>query len=295
MPAISARSFASDSVSRSCPVCPSREAQLHVERRGDGEPLLLIQGMGANSAHWGEPFLARARRATSSSSSTTIAASGAAARSTGDVTTAGARAPTRSRSSTRSAIERAHVFGFSMGGMVAQELALAAPERVATLTLAGTSCGGTQSKPTSAEVVQALTTAVLSGDRERVLKTGFRLLFSSAFAADAANYPPFADGRARPSGDAAARCSTTSPPSSPTTRTGACAAWRAPTLVVHGTEDRMLTPSTATSSRRWSPARGSSCSTASATSLFWEQPERVAQLVREHAAAHAGRSGLAEP
>ena len=80
-----------------------------------------------------------------------------------------------------------------MGGMVAQELALAAPERVATLTLAGTSCGGTQSKPTSAEVVQALTTAVLSGDRERVLKTGFELALLAAFAADAANYPPFAE------------------------------------------------------------------------------------------------------
>jgi hypothetical protein len=28
----------------------------HYERRGDGPPLLLVQGMGANSLHWGEPF-----------------------------------------------------------------------------------------------------------------------------------------------------------------------------------------------------------------------------------------------
>ena len=38
-------------------------------------------------------------------------------------------------------IERAHVVGASMGGMVAQELACAAPSRVATLTLVFTSPG----------------------------------------------------------------------------------------------------------------------------------------------------------
>ena len=29
--------------------------------------------------------------------------------------------------------------------------------------------------------------------------------------------------------------------------------------------------------------------------VFWEQPERVAQLVRDHAAAHAARPGASEP
>jgi hypothetical protein len=30
---------------------------LYCERRGAGEPLLLIQGMAGHSLHWGEPFL----------------------------------------------------------------------------------------------------------------------------------------------------------------------------------------------------------------------------------------------
>ena len=39
-------------------------------------------------------------------------------------------------------LDSAHVMGISMGGMVAQELALQLPERVRTLTLGCTYCGG---------------------------------------------------------------------------------------------------------------------------------------------------------
>ena len=37
-------------------------SELHYERRGQGPPLLLIQGMGANGTHWGEPFPAELER-----------------------------------------------------------------------------------------------------------------------------------------------------------------------------------------------------------------------------------------
>jgi len=39
-------------------------------------------------------------------------------------------------------ISRAHVFGVSMGGMIAQELVLNYPEKVEKLVLCSTSCGG---------------------------------------------------------------------------------------------------------------------------------------------------------
>lgn len=39
-------------------------------------------------------------------------------------------------------IQKAHIFGISMGGMIAQEFALRHPDRVKTLTLGCTNCGG---------------------------------------------------------------------------------------------------------------------------------------------------------
>jgi 3-oxoadipate enol-lactonase len=54
-------------------------------------------------------------------------------------------------------IDSAHVVGFSLGGMVAQEIAIRSPQRVRSLAIGSTSAGGPGVKaPTAAELVSEL-------------------------------------------------------------------------------------------------------------------------------------------
>ena len=55
-------------------------------------------------------------------------------------------------------VDSAHVYGLSMGGMVAQEMAIRFPDRVRALVLGGTSHGGPRSVPPSPQVAAALAT-----------------------------------------------------------------------------------------------------------------------------------------
>jgi pimeloyl-ACP methyl ester carboxylesterase len=50
-------------------------------------------------------------------------------------------------------IKKADVIGWSMGGMIVQELALAYPDKVGRLVISSSTCGGIQSKPPAQEVL----------------------------------------------------------------------------------------------------------------------------------------------
>ena len=114
------------------------------ESRGDGAPLLLIHGLGY--ARWGwEPVadrLAERFRVLLFDN-----------RGIGESEvpqgpyTAAAMAGDALQVLDEADVERAHVVGTSLGGMVAQELALAHPERVDRLVLACTTPGGAGAFP----------------------------------------------------------------------------------------------------------------------------------------------------
>jgi len=90
-------------------------------------------------------------------------------------------------------ISKADVLGWSMGGMIAQQLAVTNPDRVGNLILYTTSCGGPNDRSTPPEVIQIGTNASMSQE-ERIQKLA-PLFFAPAswFEAhpDYLNYFPF--------------------------------------------------------------------------------------------------------
>src|SRR3954447_1345078 len=127
---------------RAGPISWSEEGPL--EEGAAGEPLLLIMGLGASSRLWYRllPWLRRQHRVILLDNRGT-----------------GASAPVRSRLTMRSlaadavgvldaaGVESAHVVGASMGGMIAQHLALDHRDRVRSLVLACTTAGGRAGAP----------------------------------------------------------------------------------------------------------------------------------------------------
>ncbi len=76
-------------------------------------------------------------------------------------------------------IEQAHVLGWSMGSLVAQEVALRHPEKVEKLVLYAANCGGAEAVQPSSEVLEELTNT--SGTPEEVGMRLFALLFPPEF------------------------------------------------------------------------------------------------------------------
>jgi len=119
----------------------TKAGDLHVEYyvEGSGPPLLLIMGLGGQSSSWGEPVLEGLQQ-----HFTTVRFSnrgtGATDKPAGGLTIA-QMAEDAAALMTAIGIGKAHVFGISMGGMIAQELALKHPERVQGLVLGCTNCG----------------------------------------------------------------------------------------------------------------------------------------------------------
>jgi 3-oxoadipate enol-lactonase len=260
------------------------EIELDCERSGSGPPLLLIMGMSGTALHWTEPFLDRLRR-----DFEVIVYDhrgvGASTRLEGPLTIA-QLAQDAAGLLAALELDSAHVLGISMGGMIAQELALADPELVRTLTLGCTYCGGPDSTPTDPAVLGRLSAAMASGDRELALRTGWEINVSRSMAADADAYAAF---------QAIARRRAVAVPVI-MAQLQACLAHDAsgrlpslelPTLVIHGTEDELLPVENGRQIASLIPGASLEIFEGAGHLFFWEQPERSAELVRTHAAVPA--------
>lgn len=112
--------------------------RLHVRVVGEGPPVLLINGLGAHTAMWAplERVLTAKFRVIE------FDAPGTGQSSTPPYpVSVPALAWLAARVLNDAGVTSADVLGYSLGGIVAQQLAVAAPARVRRLVLVGTSCG----------------------------------------------------------------------------------------------------------------------------------------------------------
>lgn len=259
------------------------DIELDCERSGSGPPLLMLMGMGGSSLTWGEPFL-QALRSDFEVIVYDHRGIGASTRLEGPITIL-EMAQDAAGLLGALGIERADVLGISMGGMVAQELALGRPELVRTLSLGCTYCGGEGSVQMSREVSDRITTARRSGDRERAIRTSWQVNVSPRFAADEAAFSRYREialtrAAALPVIEAQGRAISGHDTSQ---RLGELAL---PTLVMHGTLDQILP--VANGRMVAGLIAGSELEIFEDVGhlFFWEQPQRAAELVRANAAVH---------
>jgi 3-oxoadipate enol-lactonase len=127
--------------------------ELSYEEHGSGPPLLLIAGIPAVASDWrpvAERMAGNGRRAIAYDNR----GSGASTVTPGPYSTRGLAADAVALLD-HLAIDRADVFGMSLGGMIAQELAIGWPERVGRLVLGCTHAGIRHAAPQPRETARA--------------------------------------------------------------------------------------------------------------------------------------------
>lgn len=143
--------------------CDINGCNYYYEMVGQGEPLVMIRGLGSNSDHWylQLPVLNKHYRV--------LVFDNRGIAKTSDVD-----GPYSIRGMAEDTIglmdavgfEKAHIFSLSMGGMIAQEIALSYPQRVKGLILCVTHCGGVKQVPPAEEITNIFNAMIQEGTDE---------------------------------------------------------------------------------------------------------------------------------
>ncbi len=212
--------------------------RLHYETTGSGPPVLLVMGLGLPAAAWWRtvPVLAGSLQVITFDNR----GSGRSDRPSGGYSMAD-MADDAVAVLDAAGIERAHVYGISMGGMIAQEIAVRYPDRVMALVLGATSPGGAAGTPPDADTIGFLQRRpTMPAEEGRWASVPYVYSASTLreggqrIAEDFARreqMPFHVDGYLAQLAAAAAHDAAS--------RLGGIAA---PTFVVHGLEDRMVPP-----------------------------------------------------
>ncbi|HEU4905753.1 MAG TPA: alpha/beta hydrolase [Solirubrobacterales bacterium] len=265
------------------PTVDAGGTELNYVRSGAGEPLLLIQGMSATHLAWGQPFLSLLEQSFEciAFDNRGMGLSGPAQMPFGIADLAADTAALLDALE----LERVHVLGISMGGTIAQELALAHPERIRTLSLGATWSHSPADGLMSREDLQMLSEAAASGEQERVFRTMWEINLSPGFRADDSRFAAFAEMAA----------ALPAPQRVIVQQMQACIEHdtsdrldriELPTQVIHGTADRLIGVENGIELARLLGVSPRLLDDVGHL-FWWEQPQYSAELVRGHALATA--------
>ncbi len=253
------------------------DVRISYEVFGEGEPLVFVHGLGYDRRGWGplprllaEDFRVVLLDNRGVGESDVPEGPYAVAQMAADVVAVLDAA----------AIERAHVFGVSLGGYIAQELAVTHPGRVRRLVLASTAPGGTRSHPMPEAGLEAFRRFP---ELER--EAGLRLMVETSLGEHGVRErpeltdeiyryrleraPTFAGWQAQAYAGATFDCS------------DRAATIAAPTLVIHGGADTVVDPRNGELLAELIPGARLELVPDRGHLLVWEEGEALAPVVRE--------------
>jgi len=157
------------------------DINIHYEIEGKGKPLLMISGFGAQLSAWSDEFISSLKP---HFQLILFENRGCGLTDKPDMEySIPLLADDAGGLLEMLGLKQIHVFGISMGGMIAQELALRHPRLVNGLILGGTYCGGPRVIPMAKEDLSLLE-PVPGSSREDGIRRGLRTTVSPAFWAD---------------------------------------------------------------------------------------------------------------
>ncbi|KRF67824.1 hypothetical protein ASG99_13595 [Bacillus sp. Soil768D1] len=211
---------------------------LYYEVHGQGDPLLLIMGLGYNSLSWHRtlPTLAKRFKVIVFDNRGVGKSSKPEQPYSIEMMAEDARAVLDAVS-----VDSAHVYGISMGGMIAQRLAITYPERVRSLVLGCTTAGGTTHIQPAPEISALMVSrASLTGSPRDNAWLAAPIVYSQAFIE---KHPELIHE------DIQKRIEIITPPSAYLSQLQACLTHdtsneldkiNIPTLIIHGDADNLV-------------------------------------------------------
>ncbi|MBF6560697.1 MAG: alpha/beta fold hydrolase [Candidatus Binataceae bacterium] len=259
--------------------CSARDGiRLRYEIRGTGAPLVLVMGFSGSSRTWGEPFVQEIARRFQ-----TVLIDN---RGTGESDqpdqpwTIADMAADVAAVLDHARIARAHLYGISMGGMIAQEFALNSPDRLDRLVLGCTNCGLHDAvigppestgalRPTPGITPAAQTRRLMEACCSRAFAASPQgQVFIEARIAEMANYPVTPMHTYKRQWAAIEGFGTL----------GRLAMIKAPTMVITGSEDPIVPAANADILQRHIPGAKAHVIEGAGHLFFWEAPEESAEV-----------------